>query len=134
MHVSIVETRHHELSMQIDDLRLRRFQWQHFCFTADRNQPVPTDSHRLGPLHRMKRGITVHPGINVRVNVNGVGDWPRGSLCHQVASEGDCYEEDKNCKEGPQIHFSAPANARLISRIRASPNALPEGSNHSCSV
>ena len=83
----IVEAGHHKMSVQIDHLRLRTLHGHHTRFSADRNQSISDDGHRLSPLHRMKRRITYYAGVNVRVNINGICDRARRRLCHYAGSE-----------------------------------------------
>src|SRR5713226_4663936 len=129
MEMRVVESGHHEVSAQIDDLGLRPFQLENLVLFARRLDAITPDSHRFRPLDFVKRRYHCDSGVNVAVEKNDVGF--RFCLLLLRQSHGNCAQHEDRCS---QVHPLTPASASRVSRMRLSPSSRPLQSNHSCRV
>ena len=72
MQVRVVESRHDEVPTQINDLRLRPFQFLDLYILAHRLDPVAPHPNRLLPQDRTELRGRRHARVNVRADENNV--------------------------------------------------------------
>src|SRR5260221_6713815 len=129
MHVRVVETVHHKMAAQVDDLRIRAFGLQDFVARSNRENTIAADCDCLGPLSRDQGRRVNTTGIDVAVREDDVGlGLVRRVLCRHAH---DQAQSEDQCSS----HYSPiPASASIVSSMRFSPMSLPLQSNHSCNV
>ena len=84
--MSVVKSRHHELSVQINDVRSRSFQVQNIGFLADGENSVASQCHSVRALHFMERRTAARAGVDVGVNVDDIG-FGRGLILGEHGGE-----------------------------------------------
>src|SRR2546425_3798735 len=129
MQVSVIESRHHKTSVQINDLGLRPFQLENIAFRTHGLDATAAESHRFGALDLLKRRHDCDSGVNVSVEKNRVSF--RVCLLLLRLSHGNRAQQEDG---GSQVHPLTPARVSRVSRMRLSPSSRPLQSNHSCRV
>src|SRR6185437_3031832 len=139
MQVRIVEARHHEVALQVDQLCLVTLELLQVRQLSDRLNAVAAHCNGLRSNDRTECPFGWHARVHIPVHEYDVGLWPCRLItrclrhAHHYASNRK-YKCSAQACSSSQAHSPTPASANIVSKILFSANSRPFESNHSWRV